>query len=197
MKDEVSSRTGFAQRRRPVMLGFVASLALVVAACTQTPDPTTTTTTSTTTTVIEAPTLSVSKSAGLNPAGESITVTGKGFTTTGNLGTRPPLLGSPAGVYVVFGTFGENWRPSQGGGQRQVISQRWALIPSSFDTVAAMMGTSAELVQVDANGNFSVDVTVSSVDGTYDTIAIATYAGSGSVNAAEEFRIPLEFAAAS
>ncbi len=182
----MGNTTAVGRRTRAMLLGAVMVVALAATSCATPP-----------TTNTDGATLSVSKSTGLDPAGETITITGTGFSTTGNLGTRPPLFNAPAGVYVVFGSFGENWRPSQGGSQRQVITQRWALIPSSFSAIAGLAGSSAELVQLDADGNFSVDVTVSQVDGTYETLAIATYAGSGAVNAGEEFLIPLEFAAAS
>ncbi len=167
-------------RRGGLFAGVALALAFVAAACVAPP-----------TTTTEGATLTVSKSTGLNPAGEVITVTGTGYTTTGNLGTRPPLYNQPAGVYVVFGTFGETWRPSQGGTQRQVLDQFWAVPGATYGTVAGFGTGEAVLIQPD--GSFSVDIEVSNIDGTYDTLAIATYAGSGAVNSGEEILIPLEF----
>ncbi len=178
-----TSTAGRAGRSRVLMLGAALALALAAGACV--PPPTTTT---------EGATLTVSKRTGLDPAGEVITVTGTGFTATGNLGTRPPLYNQPGGVYVVFGSFGESWRPSQGGGQRQVIDQFWALPGSSYDTISAL-GT-GEAIRMNPDGSFSVDIEVSAADGNFDTLGIATYAGSGAVNSGEEILVPLEFAAA-
>lgn len=176
-----------AHRRRStrptaLLLGAALALTLVAAACAPAPDVPTT-----------GATLTVSKSTGLDPAGEVITVTGTGFTTTGNVGTRPPLLGQPGGVYVVFGRFAEVWQPSANAasGARTIISQHWALFGSSYDAITAL-GT-GETVEVDENGNFTVDIEVSDVAGSNPTIGIATYAGSGSVNSGEEILIPLEF----
>lgn len=174
-----SRRTG----RRGAIAAAALALVFVAAACV--PPPTTTT---------EGATLTVSKSTGLDPAGETITVTGTGYTTTGNLGTRPPLYNQPGGVYVVFGSFGSAWRPSQGGGERQVIGQLWALHGSSYDTIAGL-GT-GEAVRVNDDGSFSVEIEVSAATGNFATLGIATYAGSGAVNSGEEILVPLEFAAA-
>jgi hypothetical protein len=178
---ETAMTAGRTTRTRLLGLAAAVAMALTAAACV--PPPTSTT---------EGAELTVSKSTGLDPAGEVITVTGTGFTTTGNLGTRPPLYNQPGGVYVVFGSFGESWRPSQGGSQRQVIDQFWALFGSSYDTITAL-GT-GETVQMNTDGSFSVDILVSAEEGTYDTLAIATYAGSGAVNSGEEILVPLEFA---
>ena len=58
--------------------------------------------------------MTVSKSTGLNPAGETITVTGSGFVPAdGAKGSRPPLAGKFGGAYIVFGTFADNWKPSK------------------------------------------------------------------------------------
>ncbi len=168
---------------RTRLLGIAAAMALALTAAACVPPPTSNT---------EGAELTVSKSTGLDPAGEVITVTGTGFTATGNLGTRPPLFNQPGGVYVVFGSFGESWRPSQGGSQRQVLDQFWALPGSSYTTIAAL-GT-GEAVQMSPDGSFTVDIEVSAEAGNHATLGIATYAGSGAVNAGEELLIPLEFA---
>jgi hypothetical protein len=165
-----------------LLVGAALALTLVAAACVPASDVPTT-----------GATLTVSKSTGLDPAGEVITVTGTGFTTTGNVGTRPPLMGQPAGVYVVFGRFADVWQPSAGadGSGRTIFTQRWALPGSSFATIDAL-GT-GEAVQMDANGDFSIDIEVSAIDGANPNIGIATYAGSGAKNSGEEILVPLEF----
>jgi len=171
---------GRSRRSRVLVLGAALAIALTAGACVAPP-----------TTTTEGATLTVSKSTGLDPAGEVITVTGTGFSATGNLGTRPPLYNQPGGVYVVFGSFGTAWRPSQGGSERQVIDQSWALAGSSYATINGL-GT-GEAVLMDADGNFTVDIEVSAIEGNFATLGIATYAGSGSVNSGEELLVPLEF----
>src|SRR5690606_2730404 len=74
-----------------------------------------------------APTISVSKTSGISPEGETITVTGSGFDPQppATNGTRPPLAGQYGGAYVVFGKFPDNWKPSAGvaSSQRKVGTQ--------------------------------------------------------------------------
>lgn len=166
---------------RAALMGAVLAVVLTAGACVAPPVTTT-----------EGAQIAVSKTTGLNPAGETITITGTGFTTTGNLGTRPPLYNQAGGVYVVFGSFGTNWRPSATGGEREVFTQRWAAPAGSYNTLAGLVGTS-ELVHLNEDGSFTVELEVKATDGKYDTLAIATYAGSGAVNSGEELLVPLEF----
>jgi LPXTG-motif cell wall-anchored protein len=141
-------------------------------------------------------TIDVSKTAGLDPAGETITVTGHGFTTTGNLGTRPPLRDQPAGVYVVFTHAADTWRPSQGAptSARPTLNgeQEWVLPAGSQQQVP---GT----VLMGADGGFQVELTVTR-DEALETAhpdrryAVIVYPGSGAVNPEEELMVPLQFA---
>lgn len=138
--------------------------------------------------------------AGVSPAtlevepGDTIKVIGSGFTETGNLGTRPPLMGQPGGVYVVFGRFGSPWKPSEGAGSsaRQVIEQLWAMPTSSYNALGGLEG----LVEMDGNGGFEVVVTATEAAGTNPQYGIAVYPGSGASNPAEELLAPVSFAAA-
>ena len=61
-----------------------------------------------------APSLALSRTDDLDPGGEVVTVVGTGFDPAAHVGSRPPLAGQPSGVYVVFGRFGDPWRPSEG-----------------------------------------------------------------------------------
>jgi large repetitive protein len=168
-------------RRRPtraLLLGAAFALTLVAAACAPAVDTPTT-----------GAVLTVSKSTDLDPAGETITVTGTGFTTTGNIGTRPPKAGQPAGVYVVFGKYAPTWKPSAGAesSARSIVEQFWAQPGTPLPAEGS--------VQMAADGSFSVDifVTPQSVPAGW-TLGVATYAGSGAVNSGEEILIPLTFA---
>ena len=179
-----------------------AALTLVLAACIP-PAPPTTTTTTTSSTVpgcIPEPatvtqggvTLTVSQATCLE-VGDEVTITGSGYTTTGNLGTRPPLSGQPGGVYVLLGEFGDPWRPSAGAPStnRKSIVQQWALPASSY---AFMSGLNQQgLVEMTPEGAFTTTLTIAEPLGELPTLAIATYAGSGSVNAGEEVLVPVSF----
>ena len=196
-----SSRSNPLARRAAI--GLVGAALMVAAACIP-PAPAPSTTTSTTSTTVAAcvpepatvsqggVSLTVSQATCLE-VGDEVTVTGSGYTTTGNLGTRPPLFGQPGGVYVLFGEFGDPWRPSEGAPStnRRSIVQQWALPAPSY-AVLAGMGQSG-LVQMAADGSFTTTLTVAAPLGELPTVGIATYAGSGSVNAGEELLVPLSF----
>ena len=85
-----------------------------------------------------------------------VTVEGKGFTNLAT-GTRPPLAGRATGVYVVFGRFDDNWKPSAGAPastRRTVIeSQMWAL-PASSRPFVDPTGTNPNVITMDDKGNF-------------------------------------------
>jgi len=144
-----------------------------------------------TVTVLPVPTVTVSRTSGLDPDGETVRVTGTGFLPNGTLtdGTRPPLAGQFAGAYVVFGRFAEDWRPSEGGSGRTVITQLWA-VPAAV--AAERGGLAAGYVGIDADGSFSADVLVKTgavdAEGAY---GIYTYAGGGAVYAPFETATPL------
>lgn len=101
--------------------------------------------------------------------------------------------GIPAGVYVVFGKFADDWRPSEGapGTARATLQQKWA-IPGP---TPGFMNGNAQYVPLNDDGSFITQLTVSESDaaGNY---GIYTYAGSGAVNAAEELAVPVTLATA-
>jgi hypothetical protein len=195
-------------RRRPGALAAVAgaALTLVLAACIPPAPPTTTTTsttstTSTTTTSSTVPqcvpepatvsqgdvTLTVSQATCLE-VGDEVTVTGSGYNTTGNLGTRPPLLGLPAGVYVQFGEYADVWKYSEikDGAARKPISQVWALPSPSFE----IMGGSAAYAKIAPDGTFELTLTIGAPLDANPNLGFVTYAAGGAVNAAEELFVP-------
>jgi hypothetical protein len=140
-----------------------------------------------------SPSIVVSETQGLR-AGDVITVWGRGFTPSGNTGTRPPLTGQPAGNYVVFGKFLTAWQPSQGAPStsRTVISQRWALPEPSFSALNPG-GANPTYVRIDQFGRWEATVTVGTSPnaGNY---GVYTFAGSGAVNAAHELAVPVTLA---
>ncbi|NBP51365.1 MAG: hypothetical protein EBU70_09355 [Actinobacteria bacterium] len=121
-----------------------------------------------------------------------VTVRGRGFANFAT-GSRPPLAGRPTGIYVVFGRFDEAWKPSAGApasARRTVLeSQRWVL-PAESHQFVDPTGTNPAVVNLSADGSFTVQVPVSAIEGT-GTYAIAVYPASGAINAAHEFLIPL------
>ncbi|UDY35926.1 hypothetical protein [Dermatobacter hominis] len=172
--------------RRPALGPVVlAALAIAAAACVPPPvDPGPTT----------GATLTTGDATTDVAPGSVITVVGEGYNPAANIGTRPPLWNQPAGVYVVFACVTDPWKPSQGGvgANRQIIQQFWA-VPGQeqFNTIG---GAGAGAILMDAEGGFSVDITLTQATcaGRY---AVITYPGSGAVaNPGEELEIPITFA---
>lgn len=137
-----------------------------------------------------APTLQLSKVV-VNPDGDTITVTGSGFLPSMATGTRPPLAGKPAGVYIAFGAFADNWKPSAGApsSARPSLPQadggiRWAVLEGD----RAIIGMQ-DSVTLNPDGSFVATVTVQRgydgalPDGNY---GIYTYPGSGAIQPAFE-----------
>jgi hypothetical protein len=139
------------------------------------------------------PRVEATPTVGLDPAGDTVTVTGRGFDPTGNVGTRPPLAGQPAGVYVAFGIFADTWQPSRGApaSSRQVLVQRWVVPPAAY-AVLNPLGTNPEVVLMADDGSFTVTLPVSDPG---RPAAVAVYPGSGAVNPDDEFLVPLAFGA--
>ena len=138
----------------------------------------------------------VSATSGLDPTGSVVTVRGYGFDPGGHVGTRPPLAGEPSGVYVTFGRFAAPWKPSEGApsSARQVVAQAWALPREGFEYLNPT-GTNPEIVLLEPDGSFVLDLEVAEVDGS-GRYGIAVYPGSGAVDPDQEVFVPLSFAAA-
>jgi hypothetical protein len=145
------------------------------------------------------PTVRVSKTSGLDPAGDTVTVTGTGFFANGTAtnGTRPPLQNSFSGSYVTFGKYADVWKPSAGaaGAARSNNVTKWA-VPAS--AVATIGGANAGAIELKADGTFEATITVKKdyagapATGNY---GIYTYPGGGATYAAFETYTPLSFAA--
>ena len=122
-----------------------------------------------------------------------VTVNGTGFTDLA-VGNRPPLDGLPTGVYVVFGWFDENWKPSAGVGtdaRRFVFeTQSWAM-PDESRAILDPTNQLENVYSLSPEGDFSLTIPVDcSLAGT-GTMAIAVYPASGAIQADHEFLIPI------
>lgn len=145
-----------------------------------------------------APALAVSKTAGLADS-ETITVTGTGFDPAAGVGTRPPLAGQPAGVYVVFGRFAETWRPSQGApsSARTVTSQKWAVTDAARSApMMASPSVQSQLVTLQPDGSFTAELDAVPTEAGSGAYGVYTYAASGAVVAEHELAVPVTFGAA-
>jgi putative cell wall-binding protein len=144
-----------------------------------------------------APTVTVSKTTGLDPATDVVTVSGTGFVPNApaTSGTRQPLSGKFGGVYVAFGTFLDTWKASEGApsSARKTFSTQWAIDAADVESVG---GAPAGAVAINPDGSFSVQLTVQKdftgalAAGNY---GIYTYPGSGAVYPAFETYTPLSF----
>ena len=157
------------------------------------------------------PTSTVSKTSGLNPNGELVTISGTGFIADGTLtnGTRPPLIGTFSGFYVSFGKFQDVWKPSvsapsgnRKSSQSDASRTNW-LVPAA--NLATIGGAAAGGVVLNPDGTFSItlntsDVLLSSANALiFDTSTIGnygiyTYGASGANYAPFETYTPLTFA---
>ncbi|WP_205475232.1 Ig-like domain-containing protein [Nocardioides sp. SYSU D00038] len=151
------------------------------------------------------PAVSVSDDTLLPDGQHAVTVTGRNFDPALATGTRPPFAGLASGVYVAFGRFSDNWRPSvPGSGGRNLaptehrngVSVIWAVPAASFAASNPPQSASNPSYTVlGTDGSFSTTVHVdrswlAEAEGTF---GIYTYAGGGANVAAYETFTPLSF----
>lgn len=142
------------------------------------------------------PTVTLSKTSGIDAAGETITVTGSGFVPNApaTSGTRPPLAGKFTGAYVVFGSFLENWQPSASApsSARKVIEQKWGVHQADLATIG---GPAAGGIVIAEDGTFSTSLTVREAAALENgRWGIYTYGGGGAKYAPFETFTPITFA---
>ncbi|MEM7140585.1 MAG: HtaA domain-containing protein [Actinomycetota bacterium] len=138
-----------------------------------------------------APEVIVSRTDDLDP-GDEILVFGEGFDPAGNIGTRPPFAGQPAGVYSVFGKFVDPWEPSTGApsSSRTVIDSIWNLPLAQYNSLGGPVNPAVSLL--DSFGTFETVITVDT-DAAAGDYGVYVYPGSGAVNPAHEIEIPVTF----
>ncbi|MDO5754240.1 HtaA domain-containing protein [Arthrobacter sp.] len=163
--------------------------------------------------VVWSPAVEVFAADGVTPLsgavaeGTKIVAKGSGFDPEANVapaGSRPPIAaGSPAGTYVVFGKFADQWRPSEGApsAARVVGDQLWAMSQAALDAVpsAYQNVVRGQWVEVSADGSFTAELTVRKkvVSGAEvewpeaGNFGVYTYAAGSTTNAAQEVFAPV------
>ena len=147
------------------------------------------------TTVAAGPTVEIVEGTDF-PAGAttSITVIGTGFTDLA-VGARPPLADLPTGLYVVYGWFDQEWRPSTGAPastrRTKPENQMWAM-PTASRAALDPDNLLPNIFVLEDDGSFEVTFDVEPIEGT-GTLAVAVYPASGAINADHEFLIPVTF----
>ena len=134
--------------------------------------------------------------------GDELVVSGSGFDPESHPASgRPPITaGDPSGNYVVFGNFGENWKPSAGAAstQRKVANQKWALTDATYGNIAAgyLPMVTPDRVVLEEDGSFEAKLTVKAAAETPGTYGVFTYvAGGGAADASQELELRLDYQA--
>ncbi|TDD47495.1 hypothetical protein E1263_34375 [Kribbella antibiotica] len=143
------------------------------------------------------PKIEVSKTSEITP-GEDLLVKGSGFDPAANVSLRPPVtVGQPAGVYVVFGSFADNWQPSTGADAttRTLLDTKWAVPQASYDQVSTdFPAQKPRMVLLNPDGTFELTVKTKKVTENPRNYGVYTYPGGGAVNAAHELAVKVTFA---
>lgn len=140
--------------------------------------------------------------------GDVLLVHGTGFSPEANRGgfVAPILPGVPNGIYVLYSAFGDDWRPSEGApGETRTHphdQMAWVLPDSSLNALPGApldMRTpiSRESQRMEADGSFTARIVVNPPAKTPgENYGIYVYPAAGSINAAEELFVPLNFSTA-
>ena len=135
--------------------------------------------------------------------GDKLVVTGTGYDPEANVGGRGVPIPStlPQGVYVVFGEFAQNWRPSDDASSsaRAIGAQGWVLTEKTVDQIPSQYQgmVRGQWVELNADGSFEWEATIEDHDGTKQIkdgqYGVYTYAAGGMKNASQEQSVPVNF----
>lgn len=152
------------------------------------------------------PKITVFRADGVTPLGEApvfggeqLVVKGSGFDPQANAAKRPPLtVGDPSGVYVVFGSFADNWRPSQGAAAatRKVVDQRWALTDSTYGRIAAhyLGAIAGQRITMNSDGTFVATLTAADAAQVVGRYGVFSYvAGGATADASQELETRVSY----
>lgn len=138
-----------------------------------------------------APSLTVSKASGLDPAGESITVTGENIRT----GFANRHGGGEAGVYAQIGYLDENWRPSEGAESSTRSNAYSAWVKESAPSPSYLAWTDNGDGTADFSWTVQIDkATLDAVARSGATLAVFTIGAGGVEQAINELSETLSFA---
>ena len=135
--------------------------------------------------------------------GDQLVVKGTGYDPEANVGGRGVPIPStmPQGVYVVFGEFAQNWRPSEDApsSARAIGAQGWVLTEDTVDQIPPQYQgiVRGQWVELNTDGSFEWEVTIEDHDGTKQIedgqYGVYTYAAGGMKNASQELGVPVNF----
>jgi hypothetical protein len=108
------------------------------------------------------PSVQVSKTEFFTDESATVTVTGSGFNPNAVNAVAGPTAGKPAGTFVTFSKFSENWKPSESAPpanrpRNAAPSVKWALLSEDIDTVG---GPDAGAIELHTDGTFTAEVEV-------------------------------------
>ncbi|EOM76331.1 hypothetical protein DW322_06965 [Rhodococcus rhodnii] len=138
--------------------------------------------------------------------GDTITVRGHGFDPEANRDGLPLPVppGVPHGVFVTYGAFAPQWRPSEGAPSSARVEQRsntvWVMDEDALNAVPSApfdfrRTIGQQWVPFGDDGTFTATIEVAEIDGAAEDAryGVYSYAGAGAVNAAEEHFVPVDF----
>ncbi|BDZ39108.1 HtaA domain-containing protein [Microbacterium suwonense] len=133
--------------------------------------------------------------------GDTIVIKGSGFDPEANIGGRGMPIPSdlPQGDYVVFGSFGADWRPSADApsSERQVGAQLWALTSDTLEKVPERYRDTirAQWTELRTDGTFTATLTVAAPKSVVEggSYGVYTYAAGGQKNAEQETATPIDY----
>jgi len=138
-----------------------------------------------------APTLVVSKTDGLNPAGETLTITAENYD-----GSAASLYGGgKAGFYLQVGWLADTWRPSEGAVTADRSNAYSAWVADAANRLAPTKWTENGDGTVDVT--WQVTVTQAALDAkAFDggTLAVFSVGAGGVTQAVNELAVPIAFA---
>lgn len=139
--------------------------------------------------------------------GDVLLVHGEGFDPNANQGGFPLPVppGTPNGVWVLYSAFPDQWKPSEGAPAESRTHPHnrmaWVMPEGTLEAIPSwpvdMQRTIAREAQtMNEDGTFTARVEVNPPEETPgDNWGIYVYAAGGSVNAAEEIYVPIEYSA--
>ena len=139
--------------------------------------------------------------------GDVLLVHGTGFSPDANRGGFPfPVPpGVPNGVYVLYGAFPDQWKPSEGHPSEARTHPHdrmaWMMPDGTLETIPTgsiemRRSIARETQPMSADGTFTARVTVNPPEKTTGSNwGVYVYPAAGSINAAEEIFVPLRYSA--